>query len=233
MKETEPDPLTRPASPGEWNIEAAAASLRAEVHPVVDVVHGLGARLELTAMHAQLELFPERLVARYRNRHVQMEIGRVHSLTAEADGLHVELEDDEGSNLRFNPAGAIVFTRAAEVGRQASDEPPAATPPQDTSAQKEQERVTLVGRVGAAPSFRTSPKGVLIGRFPLAVRESEDKTTWHAILAFGQRATKVQETVRKGEVVEVVGYKHQREKQGRGGRPRTVEEVYAVVVKPR
>jgi hypothetical protein len=94
----------------------------------------------------------------------------------------------------------------------------------------EQERVQLSGRVGADPTFRTTPKGTLIGRFPLAVRNADDSTTWFPVLAFNQRAERLKDVVERGAPVNVVGYVHEREGRTRDGKPRMVQEVYAVTV---
>ena len=100
--------------------------------------------------------------------------------------------------------------------------------------QAEQERLTLVGRLGQDPTLRTSRGGVLIARFPLGVKDEADpnKTTWHQVLAFRQRAELVRDRLHRGHVVEVIGYRHEREIPGKTG-TRTVAEIYATVVKPR
>ena len=94
----------------------------------------------------------------------------------------------------------------------------------------EQERLSLMGRVGAEPAFRTTPKGTLVARFPLAVHNPDNSTTWHQVLAFNQQAEKLKESVTKGEAVQVVGYMHTREGRGRDGQPRTIRELYAATV---
>src|SRR5439155_1644155 len=66
---------------------------------------------------------------------------------------------------------------------------------------EQQPRVNVFGRVGALPRFRTTPNGRLIASFPLAVREAEDKTTWHAIVVFDERAEKLREALAKGMAV--------------------------------
>jgi single-stranded DNA-binding protein len=101
--------------------------------------------------------------------------------------------------------------------------------PADRAAER-RPRLTLSGRVGANPTVRTTPTGTRIARFPLAVRE-QATTTWHQILAFNARAEQVQASVSKGDAVEVIGYPHEREQRRRDGSVRTVEEVYAVVIK--
>jgi single-strand DNA-binding protein len=105
--------------------------------------------------------------------------------------------------------------------------------PLPDSPQERQSRVTLFGRVGAGPRFRTTPKGRLVASFPLAVRESEEQTTWHTIVAFDKRAEQVRESLAKGQALEVIGYLHQRERQLRDGRTKRIEQIYAVAIRPR
>ena len=90
----------------------------------------------------------------------------------------------------------------------------------------------------AHPAFRTTTTGSLVGRFPLAVHSEDGHTTWHTVLAFGQRAEQLQQRVTSGELtqgreVDVVGYLHVNERPGKDGELRQVQEVYAVAVKKR
>ena len=114
-------------------------------------------------------------------------------------------------------------------------EPSASTGGTETPEQPGRERLTLAGRVGAAPTLRTTPKGTLVARFPLGAHEESGATTWHTVLAFNQRAEQVRGTVKKGDAVEVIGYRHTRTLPARqeGRPPKEVVEVYATVVKPR
>jgi hypothetical protein len=110
--------------------------------------------------------------------------------------------------------------------------------PQKSSEEAEEERVELTGRLGRTPTFRTTPKGVFIAKFPLAVHLEDGATKWHTILAFGPRAQKLEEKVTEGAVakgreVDVIGYVHTREEQGKNGKTRTLNEVYAAVVRCR
>lgn len=102
-----------------------------------------------------------------------------------------------------------------------------------TDDERKQERVTLQGRAGRDPHIRTTPNGKTVAQFPLGVKDEENNTTWHTVVAFDKRARKLQEGVKKGDAVQVIGYKHLKELKGKDGKPRTVEEIYAVVVKPR
>lgn len=101
------------------------------------------------------------------------------------------------------------------------------------TAETQAARLSLGGRLGRAPSFRTTRSGRLIASFPLAVRDEAGETTWHTVLAFDERAEQLRDQVAKGQYVEVVGYLHQRERTTRSGQTRVIEEVYATVIKPR
>lgn len=118
---------------------------------------------------------------------------------------------------------------------------PAAHPDDPQPAGTEQDEATrlqLTGRLGRDPSFRTTKTGTLVGRFPLAVHAEDGHTSWHTVLAFGPRAEQLQRRAQAGEFaqgreVDVVGYLHTNTRPGKDGRPRTVQEVYAVAVKKR
>ena len=99
----------------------------------------------------------------------------------------------------------------------------------------EQERLTLAGRLGQDPRIRTTAKGTLVAQFPLGVKADPDldKTTWHTVVAFRQRAEQIRDTLKKGDAVEVIGYRHEREVPRRDGTTRTVQEVWATVIKRR
>jgi len=108
-----------------------------------------------------------------------------------------------------------------------------APPPAEQQPQDERERVTLHGRVGKAPTFRTTAKrGVLIGSFPLGTHPDLETTVWHTILMFDNRARMLQEkNLAVGEEVEVVGFPHKREIQTPAGESKTVTEIYATAVR--
>ena len=102
------------------------------------------------------------------------------------------------------------------------------------AAAPEQERVSLAGRVGQNPRVSRTPKGTLVARFPLGVKDEQDhtKTTWHQVYALRERAAQVRDSLSKGDPVEVIGYRQHRTITGRNG-PRTIEEIYAHVIKKR
>ncbi len=97
----------------------------------------------------------------------------------------------------------------------------------------ERERLTLSGRLGRTPTFRTTRNGALIASFLLAVRDEAGTTTWHTVLAFDERAEALRERLDQRQSVAIIGYRHQREKRTKGGEPRLVEEIYATVVTAR
>ncbi len=136
--------------------------------------------------------------------------------------------------LDVSPAGQAAVQEDSGTRQQHSLDPsPAPTPPSLTTDDDKQERVTLQGRVGRMPALRTTRTGKTVAQFPLAVRDEQNNTTWHTIVAFDERAKKLQEAVKKGDPVQVIGYKHVKEQQGKDGKLKRVEEIYAVVVKPR
>jgi single-stranded DNA-binding protein len=105
----------------------------------------------------------------------------------------------------------------------------------DAGSSAEQQRVRLAGRLGTDPRFRETRTGVLIGTFPLGVAQHDGSTKWEQVVAFRERAERLRGEggPRKGQSVDVIGYRHVREQPNRDGKLKRVEEVYAVVVKPR
>lgn len=118
------------------------------------------------------------------------------------------------------PAQAFAL-QALDLARDATESP-----------EPRAERLTLRGRAGTEPAFRATRNGTPIARFPLAVRDDAGATAWHTVVAFGERAERIRRDVHRGDVVEVVGYLHERSARTRGGEPRVVHEVYAAVVRP-
>ncbi|MFD9978179.1 single-stranded DNA-binding protein [Streptomyces sp. NPDC059017] len=103
------------------------------------------------------------------------------------------------------------------------------------SAEGEAKRIKLTGRLGRTPTFRRTANGKYVGKFPLAVHMETGETVWRDVLAFGDRASALEQRVEggqlgKGHEVEVVGYPHTREYKGRDGTPKTAQEIYLVAV---
>jgi hypothetical protein len=80
--------------------------------------------------------------------------------------------------------------------------------PAEVPNKLEHERVTLAGLVGTEPRFRTTKNDKLVCSFPLAVHDDAGKTAWHDVVTFGERALKLQGSLKKGQEVEVIGYVH-------------------------
>jgi len=140
-------------------------------------------------------------------------------------GQHLELSlSAEGLvRLRVTAAQAAPVSDVAVVTAE-PEAPPSAEP---------QPRVTVSGRLGGAPSFRTTPKGVRVARFTVAEHADTESTTWRTVLAFGKRAEGLEaEPLEKGQTVEVIGYPHEREVTTNGVK-KTVEEIYATAIKRR
>ncbi|MEU0214334.1 single-stranded DNA-binding protein [Streptomyces sp. NPDC006265] len=158
-------------------------------------------------------------------------------VTAEPDPTtngHVQPAPKVREAVAENPQDEHPLDRAARIRAQdqARREPAA-----DTTEAKEQDgqRVKLVGRLGRTPTFRTTASDKLVGKFPLAVHLENGETEWHDILAFGQRADELQQRVeseqlKKGNEVEVVGYRHEREYKGRNGEMKKAREINSVAV---
>lgn len=108
---------------------------------------------------------------------------------------------------------------------------PAAT---EQLASPEQDRVTLRGRLGKPPRFSDTPRGVRRAEFNLAVHEDDESTSWHSVLAFRQRAERLEAAnPQKGQYAEVIGYRHVEERKDREGKPKTVERIVAAHIRLR
>ncbi len=105
-------------------------------------------------------------------------------------------------------------------------------PSPDAPAERKPERVTLRGRIGTEPAFGATRRGAAVARFPLAVHDENGATSWHTVVAFGDRAERLRGVVGRGDALEVVGYVHERSVRSRGGRPRQVQELYAAAIQP-
>jgi len=99
---------------------------------------------------------------------------------------------------------------------------------------EEKNRVALQGRLGSAPRFRTTVNDKLIAQLPLAVHHDDKSTTWHTVVAFGEKAAQLRDQdFKKGELIHVVGYEHLRLFKNKDGAERSEIQIYAAVVKRR
>ena len=116
----------------------------------------------------------------------------------------------------------------------ASDNPSVDQSEHACDEQDEKVRVQVQGRLGSAPRFRTTVNDKLIAQFPLAVHNDDKSTTWHTVVAFGEKATQLQAAeLKKGELLGVIGYEHVRTYTKKDGTEKTEIQIYAAVVQRR
>lgn len=138
-------------------------------------------------------------------------------------------EPEAGEAQDENP-----LDRAARIRAQDQERREAAVQKSEVK-EADAKRVKLVGRLGRTPTFRTTAAGKLVGKFPLAVHLENGETEWHDILSFGDRAATLQKRVQadelgKGNEVEVVGYRYEREYKARNGETKKAREINSVAV---
>lgn len=248
-----------PPAKERWEIASVAHYLKAQPLSVQDPRLGEGSRLLIGITEppvTALDLFPAASAARISCRGMLLELIDVAAPLLPNE----EMSDDEetialvnrssGNDLRvgLNAQGdvslfiaphqplemellSVVPEPQQPAVKEAPDETSQGVGSNRSEKKEAQERVVLTGRVGADPVFRTTLSSKqMIGRFPLAVHDHDDATTWHQVLVFGERAQRLKGTIQKGESVQVVGYLHRNERQGGDGAKREVEEVYAVAI---
>lgn len=212
-----------------------------QVFPDTQVAHVSTPLTDVTLRHARVAV------------NEQNDVLELHGTTDEEwarvlvhrDGMMIlaSLAEHERQLGETGLAGVEISKEAAtggkeEIPERVADERPAKAKKsrKNSSAAEapnriEQERITLLGRVGTEPRFRTTKNDVLVCNFPLAVHDEAGSTTWHDIVAFNERAVKLQDSLHKGQEVEVVGYVHRQTVKGKGGQPKEKREVWAAVVK--
>jgi hypothetical protein len=225
-----------------WDIPGAQNVLHADTSLRMHALYGSGYRLHLRDANSPvpptLDLFPERLVARYRTELVRVELRRVARVQPADDHLLLTTDDPTAAaQSLLYPDGTLTLAMlspgvAAPAGSpQPSPESSERTTPEAPDAPSPPEkapRVVLNGRVGRAAQLRTTTKGRVIARVPLAVHLGEE-TAWHTILFFDEAAQHAEGLI-KGQLVTVIGYRHTRETTTRAGETRQVEEIYGVSV---
>ena len=65
--------------------------------------------------------------------------------------------------------------------------------------------VVLLGHVGQDPEMRTTAGGKRVAKLSLATNEAKDKVSWHRLTAWERTAEIVEQYVRKGSQIHVVG----------------------------
>ena len=237
-----------------WNIDAVSQRLHAEPFAVIDPAFGEGTRLAFgptTTPVTTLELYTLTSAARIRCQGLLIEVTgvappAVTDAELPADEESVVLSNTpKGNDLRVGIAAqgdVSLFVAASEllvleqVSQETAEKAPKAsgeeealsTAEPETTAEQSQERISISGRVGADPTFRTTAKGVVLARFPVA-QHLDGKTVWHQVLVFGERAELLREALKKGQGVDVVGYVHER--QAHDNKDKIIKEIYAALVK--
>lgn len=102
------------------------------------------------------------------------------------------------------------------------------------------QQLTLIGNLGADPEQRTTPSGVPVSNFSLAVNKTwvgqdgqkQDKTLWFRVTAWRKQAEVVGQYLTKGQRVLVIGeIDEARAYTDRDGNARAALEVTAQVIK--
>lgn len=99
-------------------------------------------------------------------------------------------------------------------------------------------RVTLIGNLGADPELKFTPNGAAVLRLRLATTESyvdknrqrQERTEWHTVTVFGNRAEALSKILRKGRSVCVEGRLRTRSWDSDDGTKRYATEVAATNV---
>ncbi len=97
--------------------------------------------------------------------------------------------------------------------------------------------VTIVGRVGQDPEFKTFDNGGSIARISVATSERgytlqngtqvPEKTDWHSVIVRNKSAEFVNNYIRKGDIVGITGSIHYRKYTDKNGAERTATDIYA------
>jgi hypothetical protein len=235
----------RPKVRANWDIQTAATTLQGTAEAGRHVIFGDGFRVNYASGRAVLDLYPEALVARYRGGTTRLDVAKVVALEVSPPLVKVRarnglaetemmLDASGGLALHVLPIVELEERRSTplpEVGAPPRELRAAAPPPENGKDPETKNRVQYTGRVGKDPVTRVTPKGAVITQIPLAVHQGE-KTEWHKVLFFNERAKIAAETLQKGQMLTVIGYTHTRTFTGRDGREREVTEIFATAAHP-
>ncbi len=246
-----------------WDIGAVSSALDREPSLTRDPAHGPGVRYALGEHDAlTVELFPPTAerhsgIVRLSTEDALLEFYRQPAPAIRPEGVIFETRD---LLISLAPSGELMAYRVVpgqdrETPQDAPEsitgpetplatETPARTDPDGPGGivqgslpqprQDKQPRVSFSGRLGTDPRCRTTPRQVLVCSFPVAEkREGFDTPKWRNTVTFKALAKKIQETMKKGDLVDIIGYEHEKARKGKDGKTRHETEVYAVVVKQR
>lgn len=222
-------------------------ALQGREHDAIsDETLGEGYLLSVGPQHApvRMAVFPETRSVEIYSGLSTLRLNHINTVSRRGQALRFDLIDgDEQLAVEMTPAGEFSLRRrpvAPRAAQPAPQEPPVppkpeeqpAVTPTETPQRKETDRVTVRGRVGHAPRFRSTAKqNVMVGSFPLGEHVDLEKTVWHSIVVFGDRARKLQEKgVSVGQEIEIVGYPHERTIRTQNG-SKVITEIYATAIR--
>lgn len=87
--------------------------------------------------------------------------------------------------------------------------------------------VSIVGRLAADPDLRTTPSGVSVTSFRVAVRRDKDNTDWLDVVAWRKTAELVCQYFTKGDSIGITGSIQTRSYEDKNGNKRTAVEIVA------
>jgi single-strand DNA-binding protein len=100
-------------------------------------------------------------------------------------------------------------------------------------------KAILIGRLGKDPDLRFTPSGAAVASFTLATTDrwtgqdgqTNEKTVWHNIVAWGKLAETAKEYLRKGRQVYVEGRIDNRSYDDKEGNKRYISEIVAQTIR--
>ena len=99
-------------------------------------------------------------------------------------------------------------------------------------------KAILIGRLGKDPDLQYTPNGTAVAKFTLATNErwtgqdgqTNERTVWHNIVAWGKQAEVIKEYLSKGRQVYIEGRIDNRSYDDKEGNKRYVSEIVALRV---
>ena len=203
----------------EWDVPAIAKALIG-AEPVPAVTPKDAAETTLPIGDASLTVFPDERALEFTKETAEHTV----FLRLSAAGEVV---------FSFTPKPPVVATGEKALLPQSIESAEPAVLPEQTPAlidkppeKEKKERVTITGRVGRLPSFKTIKTGLMV-KFPVAEHQPDGSTTWHSITAFGKVAEGLRDTLTKGQMVTIAGYPHERTiTNPKTGMEKIVSEIY-------
>lgn len=114
--------------------------------------------------------------------------------------------------------------------KSAATPAPEATAPEAASETKSEEQGTLTGRLTKDPVLRHTASGIAVTNLRIAVNHPDADASFHSVVAWKRTAEVVCQYMKKGRLVEVIGFPRERTWTGKDGDERTEVEINAVRV---